>query len=80
MTTIAMGNVIKFPDLRERVGKKYREEEVARLNELLKLCDEDMQTILEQIDQLQLELSSLTAEYEALLSRLTKLIEVDNDK
>lgn len=75
-----MGNVIKFPDLRERVGKKYREEEVARLNELLKLCDEDMQTILEQIDQLQLELSSLTAEYEALLSRLTKLIEVDNDK
>ena len=35
-----MGEVIKFPNKRERVGKKYRQEEIARLNELLRLCDE----------------------------------------
>ena len=74
-----MGELIKFPNKRERVGKKYRQEEIARLNDLLRLCDEDMQTILEQVDQLQLELASLTAEYEALLARLNKLIEVDKN-
>ena len=74
-----MGELIKFPNKRERVGKKYRQEEIARLNDLLRLCDEDMQTILEQVDQLQLELASLTAEYEALLARLNKLIEEDKN-
>ena len=51
-----MGEVVKFPNARERVGAKYRKEEIARLNDLLRLCDEDMQTILEQIDQLQTEM------------------------
>ena len=74
-----MGEVIKFPNKRERVGKKYRQEEIARLNELLRLCDEDMKTILEQIDQLQSELNGLTSEYEVLLARLKELIEVEND-
>lgn len=73
-----MGEVIKFPNKRERVGKKYRQEEIARINDLLKLCDDDMKTILEHIDQLQEELQSLTAEYEVLLKRLTELIEVDS--
>lgn len=75
---IIMGEVIKFPNKRERVGKKYRQEEIARINDLLKLCDDDMKTILEHIDQLQEELQSLTAEYEVLLKRLTELIEVDS--
>ena len=74
-----MGEVIKFPNKRERVGKKYRQEEIARLNELLRLCDEDMKTVLEQIDQLQTELNGLTGEYEVLLARLKELIEVEND-
>lgn len=74
-----MGEVVKFPNARERVGKKYRQEEIARINDLLKLCDDDMKTILEQIDQLQEELQGLTAEYEILLKRLTDLIEVDSD-
>ena len=74
-----MGEVIKFPNKRERVGKKYRQEEIARLNELLRLCDEDMKTILEQIDQLQSELNGLTSEYEVLLARLKVLIEVEDD-
>ena len=74
-----MGEVIKFPNKRERVGKKYRQEEIARLNELLRLCDEDMKTVLEQIEQLQEELQGLTVEYEVMLSRLKELIEVEND-
>ena len=74
-----MGEVVKFPNNRQRVGKKYRQEEIARINDLLKLCDDDMKTILEQIDQLQEELQGLTAEYEILLKRLTDLIEVDSD-
>ena len=65
-----MGEVIKFPNAKERVGKKYRQEEIARLNELLRLCDDDMKTILEQIEQLQDELQNLTAEYEVMLARL----------
>ncbi len=74
-------NVIQFPNRRERVGKKYRQEEIERLTQLLRLCDEDMSTILEQIDQLQNDLTSLTTDYETMLSRLQKLLEVDeNDK
>jgi len=74
-----MGEVVKFPNSRKRVGKKYRQEEINRINDLLKLCDDDMKTILEQIDQFQEELQNLTAEYEVLLKRLTDLIEVDSD-
>ena len=76
-----MGKLIKFPGAMQRVGTKYRKDEIARLNELLRVCDEDMQTLLEQIDQLQDELQSLTGEYEVLLTRLNKLIIIeDGDK
>ena len=74
-----MGKVIKFPNVRERVGKKYRQEEIARINEMMRLCDDDMKTILEQIEQLQDELQNLTAEYEVMLSRLKELLEREND-
>ena len=74
-----MGKVIKFPNVRERVGKKYRQEEIARINEMMRLCDDDMKTILEQIEQLQDELQNLTAEYEIMLSRLKELLEREND-
>ena len=74
-----MGEVIKFPNTRERVGKKYRQEEIARINEMMRLCDDDMKTILEQIEQLQDELQNLTAEYEVMLSRLKELLEREND-
>ena len=47
-------NIIQFPNVRSRVGKKYRLEEIQNINELLKLCDEDMATIIGQIDQMQL--------------------------
>lgn len=73
----SMSKVIKFPRTRERVGRKYRQEEIDRINELLRLCDEDMQTVLEQLDQLQVELTALTAEYEALLKRLKTLTDIE---
>ena len=74
-----MGEVIKFPNAKERVGKKYRQEEIARISEMMRLCDDDMKTILEQIEQLQDELQNLTAEYEVMLSRLKELLEREND-
>ena len=72
-------NVIQFPNMRERVGKKYREEEIDHINEMLRLCDEDMATILGQIDQLQLELTALTHEYEKLTARLKQLLLIEGD-
>ena len=74
-----VGKLIKFPNAKERVGKKYRQEEIANLNELLRLCDEDMKTVLEQIEQLQGELQNLTAEYEVMLARLKELLEVEGN-
>ena len=74
-----MGQLIQFPNAKERVGKKYRQEEIARINEMMRLCDDDMKTILEQIETLQDELSNLTVEYEVMLNRLKELIEVDRD-
>jgi hypothetical protein len=71
-------NVIRFPNVRERVGKKYRQEEIATINDMLRLCDEDMSTILGQIDQLQLELTILTQEYEKLTERLKQLLLVED--
>jgi hypothetical protein len=64
--------------VRERVGKKYRQEEIATINDMLRLCDEDMSTILGQIDQLQLELTILTQEYEKLTERLKQLLLVED--
>ena len=43
------------------------------------MCDEDMATILGQIDQLQLELTSLTHEYEKLTERLKHLLLVEDE-
>tara|TARA_Y100001937_G_C7061330_1_gene303859 strand:- start:390 stop:647 length:258 start_codon:yes stop_codon:yes gene_type:complete len=70
-------NVIPFPNMRERVGKKYRQQEIAHLVDMLKLCDEDMTTILQQIDQLQLELASLTADYEKFMDKLEALLQIE---
>ena len=72
-------NVIPFPNVRKRVGKKYRQEEISRIQDMLSLCEEDMATILGQIDQLQLELTSLTHEYEKLTERLKQLLLVEDE-
>ena len=73
-------NIIQFPNVRARVGKKYRLEEIQHINDLLRLCDEDMATIIGQIDQLQLELAGLTEEYEKLTERLKQLLLIEGEK
>ena len=73
-------NIIQFPNVRARVGKKYRLEEIQHINDLLRLCDEDMATILGQIDQLQLELAGLTEENEKLTERLKQLLLIEGEK
>ncbi len=73
-------NVILFPTTHERVGKKYRQEEISRIQDMLQLCDEDMQTIVEQIEQLNVELSLLTKEYERLMERLKNLLDIEENK
>ena len=78
--TMLPDNVIPFPNMHERVGKKYRQEEIMRIRDLLQLCDEDMATIVEQIEQLNIELGMLTKEYEVLMERLKKLLKVEGEK
>ena len=78
--SMAPNNVIQFPNIRKRVGKLYRQEEIERIHDMLRLCDEDMATILGQIDQLQLELQVLTEEYEKLTERLKHLILVEGER
>ena len=72
-------NIIQFPNVRERVGKKYRQEEISHIVDMLRLCDEDMETIVKQIDQLQMELTALTADYERFMDRLNKLLEIEGE-
>jgi len=74
-----MGKLIHFPNSAQRVGQKYRQEEIGRITQLLKLCDEDMQTIVEQIEQLNDELQILTKEYESMIERLNELIAVEGE-
>tara|TARA_Y100001937_G_scaffold73354_1_gene99746 strand:+ start:197 stop:451 length:255 start_codon:yes stop_codon:yes gene_type:complete len=80
VTNMAKDNIIQFPTTRTRVGKKYRQEEIQRIKDLLQLCDEDMATIVEQIEQLNIELNVLTKEYEVLMERLKKLLKVEGEK
>jgi len=80
MTDKPKNNVIPFPNTRERVGKKYRQEEISHIMEMLRLCDEDMETILKQIDQLQMELTSLTTDYEIFMEKLNKLLKVEGEQ
>ena len=75
-----MGKLIHFPNAAQRVGHKYRQEEIRRISQLLKLCDEDMQTIVEQIEQLNDELQALTKEYEAMIGRLNELLAVEGEE
>ena len=71
-----MGKLIPFPNSQQRVGHKYRQEEIERISQLLRLCDEDMQTIVEQIEQLNEELQLLTKEYVVMIERLNELLKV----
>ena len=43
----------------------------------LLLCDEDMETVLSQLDALNEDLVDLKREYDGLLKRLTNLIDME---
>ena len=68
-------NVIQFPNKRVRVGSKHRAVEIEMLQHHLALCDEDMETVLNQLDCLNQDLVELKSEYDRILERLTKLID-----
>jgi hypothetical protein len=68
-------NVIQFPNQRQRIGSKHRQAEIEMLQRHLLLVDEDMETVLNQLDCLNQDLIELKVEYDNLLKRLTKLLD-----
>lgn len=72
-----MGKVIQFPKQKQRVGSKHRQAEIQMLQQHLLLCDEDMETVINQLDQLNEDLIDLKKEYDNLLIRLTELLKLE---
>ena len=74
-------NIIEFPKilLKERIDTKYRVKEIEALQKYLRECDEDMTTLLDQLDIINKELLVLNKEYEAILNRIKELHEIDNN-
>ena len=73
-------NIIEFPKiLKERIGTKWRIKEIEALQKYLRECDEDMTTLLDQLDIINKELLVLNKEYEAILNRIKELHEIDNN-
>ena len=73
-------NIIEFPKiLKERIGSKWRVKEIEALQKYLRECDEDMTTLLDQLDIINKELLILNKEYEAILGRIKELHEIDNN-
>ena len=75
-----MGKIIQFPSLfqKERIGSKYRIKELELLRVYLEQCDEDMSTLLDQLDVLNRELLVLNSEYDTIIKRIKELNEIDN--
>jgi len=67
--------VIQFPNPRQRIGSKHRQAEIEMLQRHLLLVDEDMETVLNQLDCLNQDLIELKSEYDSLLKRLTNLLD-----
>ena len=73
-------NIIEFPKiLKERIGTKWRVKEIEALQKYLRECDEDMTTLLDQLDIINKELLVLNKEYETILGRIEELHEIDNN-
>ena len=73
--------ILQFPKLlnKQRIGNKYRIQEIEALQKYLRECDEDMTTLLDQLDILNKELLVLNKEYEVILKRIKELHEIDNN-
>ena len=63
----------------KRIGTKWRVKEIEALQKYLRECDEDMTTLLDQLDIINKELLVLNKEYEAILGRIKELHEIDNN-
>jgi len=74
-------NILKFPNIlnKKRIGTKWRVKEIDALQKYLRECDEDMTTLLDQLDIINKELLVLNKEYEAILGRIKELHEIDNN-
>ena len=74
-------NILKFPNIlnKKRIGTKWRIKEIEALQKYLRECDEDMTTLLDQLDIINKELLILNKEYEAILKRIKELHEIDNN-
>ena len=74
-------NILKFPNIlnKERIGTKWRVKEIDALQKYLRECDEDMTTLLDQLDIINKELLVLNKEYETILGRIKELHEIDNN-
>ena len=57
---------------------KYRVKELELLREYLEQCDQDMSTLLDQLDVLNRELLVLNSEYDTIIKRIKELNEIDN--
>ena len=65
-----MAKILQFPS-REIL---QREEQIEMLNRHLDLCEEDIKTAMQQLDELNTALVELNAEYSAILSKLQRLV------
>ena len=65
-----MGKLIQFPN-KEKLDAQ---EEIDMLNHHLELVEDDLKTMLEQLDELNEEIVALTIEYNSILSKLKGLI------
>ena len=65
-----MGKIIQFPTK----DKIDTQEQIDMLNHHLELVEDDLKTMLEQLDELNEEIVALTIEYNSILSKLKGLI------
>jgi len=65
-----MAKIIQFPSKE----KLLKQEEIEMLNRHLDLCEQDIQTAMQQLDELNEELLHLTNEYSSILSKLKDLV------
>tara|TARA_R100001443_G_scaffold87662_1_gene94197 strand:+ start:295 stop:501 length:207 start_codon:yes stop_codon:yes gene_type:complete len=65
-----MGKIIQFPT-KDNLQTK---EQIDMLNHHLELVEDDLKVMLEQLDELNEEIVSLTIEYNSILSKLKDLV------
>ncbi len=65
-----MGKIIQFPQKEEL----NRQETIDILEDHLRLVEDDLKVMLEQLDELNEEIVALTIEYNSILSKLKGLV------